>query len=42
MAKDKTNVNYTSSDAFGVPVTRFRGVPVRLCEAIVDTETAIS
>lgn len=42
LAKDKTNVNYTSDNAFGVPITRFRGVPVRLCEAIVDTETAIS
>lgn len=42
LAKDKTNVNYTSDNAFGEPVTRFRGVPVRLCEAILDTETAIS
>ncbi len=42
LAKDKTNVNYTSDNAFGVPITRFRGVPVRLCEAILDTETAIS
>lgn len=42
LAKDKSNVNYTSDNAFGVPVTRFRGVPVRLCESIVNTETAIS
>jgi hypothetical protein len=42
LAKDKSNVNYTSDNAFGAPITRFRGVPVRLCEAIVDTETAIS
>jgi len=41
MAKDKTNVNYTSDTAFGEMVTRFRGVPIRLCEAIVD-ETAIA
>ena len=42
LAKDKTNVNYTSDNAFGVPVTRFRGIPVRLCESIVNTESAIS
>ena len=42
-AKDKTNVNYSFSDAFGAgPVLTFRGVPVRLCEAILNTETAIS
>lgn len=42
LAKDKNNVNYTSDNAFGVPVTRFRGVPVRLVEQIVNTESAIS
>ncbi len=42
LAKDKTNVNYTADNAFGEPVTRFRGVPIRMCEAILDTETAIS
>lgn len=42
LAKDKTNVNYTSDNAFGVPVTRFRGIPVRLCESIVNTESAIT
>ncbi|MFZ2399010.1 MAG: major capsid protein [Smithella sp.] len=42
LAKDKSNVNYTSDNAFGVPLTRFRGIPVRLCESIVNTESAIS
>jgi hypothetical protein len=42
LAKDKTNVNYTADNAFGAPVTRFRGVPVRLEESINNTETAIS
>lgn len=42
MAKDKANVNYSTDNAFGVPITRFRGIPVRLCEALVNTETAIS
>jgi hypothetical protein len=42
LAKEKANVNYTSDNAFGVPLTRFRGIPVRLCESIVNTETAIT
>jgi len=42
LAKDKSNVNYTSDNAFGSPITRFRGVPVRLCESIVNTETYLS
>jgi len=41
-AKDKSNVNYSSSDAFGVPVTMFRGVPVRRVDAILNTETAVT
>ena len=41
-AKDKTNVNYTPGEAFGRPVTFFRGVPVRKVDAILDTETALS
>lgn len=41
--KDKTNVNYhTVQDAFGRPVLFFRGVPVQVCDAITNTETAIS
>ena len=43
LAKDKSNVNYnTAGEIFGVPVTAFRGVPVRQVDAILDTETAIS
>jgi hypothetical protein len=42
LAKDKSNVNYTSDNAFGIPVTRFRGIPVRLWESILNTETAIT
>jgi len=41
--KDKNNVNYnTVNDAFGKPVLYFRGVPVQVCDAILNTETAIS
>lgn len=42
LAKDRINVNYTTDNAFGEPVTRFRGIPVRMVEQIKDTETAIS
>jgi len=42
MAKDKTNVYYTSDNVFGDMVTMFRRVPIRLCDAILDSETAIS
>lgn len=41
-AKDKTNVYYGPEDAFGRPVLMFRGRPVRLVDAILNTETAIS
>lgn len=41
--KDKNNMNYTSiADAFGKPVLFFRGVPVQVCDAILNTETVIS
>jgi len=39
--KDKNNVNYTMDTAFGKPVLRFRGIPVQICDALTNTETAI-
>jgi hypothetical protein len=41
-AMDKSNVLYSTKDVFGVPTTTFRGFPVRLVEAITNTETAVS
>jgi hypothetical protein len=41
LAKDKTNVTYTSGEVFGKPVTLFQGHPVRLVDQIMDTETEI-
>jgi hypothetical protein len=42
-AATKTNVWYSMSDAFGVPTMSFRGTnPIRMVEAILDTEAAIS
>ncbi|MDQ7835470.1 MAG: hypothetical protein RDU24_08820 [Humidesulfovibrio sp.] len=40
--KDKTNVNFTSAEIFGVPVQHFRGVPIRRVDQILDTETQVS
>ncbi len=41
-AKDKGNVWHTITDPFGNEVLSFRGIPIRMVEAITDTETAIT
>jgi hypothetical protein len=41
-AMDKSNVLYSVKDVFGVPTTTFRGFPVRLVEAITNTETEVT
>jgi hypothetical protein len=41
-AKDKTNVHYTIENVFGKEVTFFRGVPVKKCDAIKDTESVVT
>lgn len=42
-AKDKTNINYSFAEGLAPgPVLTFKGVPVRKCEAILDTEDAIT
>ena len=40
-AKDKTNVNWQPGEAFGAPVTLFKGHPVKKVDQLVITETAI-
>ena len=41
--KDKSNIYFTKDDGLAPgPVLRFKGVPVRKVEQILDTETAIS
>lgn len=45
LLKDKSNVNFTARHGEGLAgeeVLYFRGHPVKLCDAILDTETAIS
>jgi len=41
LAKDKMNVTYGPANAFGVPTTLFRGVPVRQVDAIGIGETQL-
>ena len=41
--KDKSNVYFTKDDGLAPgPVLRFKGIPVRKCEQVLDSETAIS
>jgi hypothetical protein len=41
--KDKMNMHYTNiNDAFGKPTLYFRGIPVQVCDAIVNTETVVA
>jgi len=41
-AKDKTNVNYNFTDAFGGQILTFRGSPVRLWEQMLITESEVT
>lgn len=41
LAKDKSNVAYGSSEVFGREVTTFRGVPIRMVEAITSAEDLV-
>jgi hypothetical protein len=41
-AMDKSNVLYSVDTAFGVPVVKFRGFPVRKVQAITSTETVVA
>lgn len=40
--KDKTNVYYTEANGFGGPILKFRGHPVHMCEAILQTESQVA
>lgn len=41
-AMDKTNVYYTMDQAYGGPLTRFRGIPVKRIDSILDTESQVT
>lgn len=40
-AVNKTNVLLNITEWDGIPITTFRGVPIRTCDALLNTETAI-
>jgi len=41
--KDKTNVNYTKEDGLAPgPVLKFKGVPIRQVDQILNTESALT
>lgn len=42
LAKDKTNVAYAPQDPWGRPLYTFMGHPVRICESILNTESALT
>jgi hypothetical protein len=41
-AKDKPNVVHYTEDPFGKPVLNFFDIPIKVCDALVDTESAVS
>ena len=41
-AMDKSNVLYSPGEPYGDDITRFKRKPIRLCEAIIDAETAVA
>lgn len=41
-AKDKDNVYYQPGNLWGLPTTFFRGIPVRLTDAILSTESEVT
>jgi len=42
MAMEKNNVNLTIGDFGGRPVTMFRGVPIRICDELLETEAQVA
>ena len=41
-ATNKTNVNLTIENYAGKPIVNFLGIPIRTCDAILDTESAVA
>ncbi len=43
IASNRRNTWFTVSDGIdGMPITRFRGIPIKVCDAILDTEEAVA
>ena len=41
-AMNKTNVRLTLDEVEGEPIVKFLGIPVKCCDAILDTEDKVS
>lgn len=41
-AMNKTNVNLTIDEAFGKPVVKFLGIPIKSCDEILNTESTVA
>lgn len=41
-AELKGNVTWSTDNPWGMPIRSFRGMPVRVCDAIIDTESVLS
>ena len=42
MTADKTNVHYSDKNPYGTPMMMFRDSPIRRCDALTETETAVA
>lgn len=41
-ASNKSNVQLTSGEWGGAPITMFRGIPIKVCDAIINTEAGLT
>jgi len=42
LTADKQNVQYSSDNPYGTPMLMFRDIPIRKCDALLQTETAVA
>ena len=40
--KNRANVNFTMEQAWGRPIMHFMGIPIKRCDEMLATETALS
>ena len=42
LTADKNNVKYSRDNPYGTPLLMFRDMPIRKCDALLETETAVA
>jgi len=42
LTADKQNVHYSDKNPYGTPMLMFRDMPIRKCDALLETETAVA